>query len=263
MIAILDGDGDNEGYVEKVYKSIISNSNFKIITKLIFTLAIVFYGIGYFIGVSEFTKSELIIRVFKIGIIYFFIGEDGWDAFDRYFVDFFKDGVNFLTFNMASAFSESTELTDAIANNNFSNKAVLFESVDDVINIIFSSAAIYKTTSLFFASLFGWAYMYLIAMAFIIYIMAVANAILIYITAQIFISILFLIGPIFFLFLFFKQTQGMFDKWLSQLIGFSLQQILLLTTLVFFNLMMYEVIKVSLGFRICWEMFGQSIFLFV
>ncbi len=253
LIALMDGDKDNAGYVERVYKSIVADSNFQTIAKLIFTLAIVFYGIGYFMGVSEFTKSELIIRIFKVGLIYFFIGEGGWDAFNKYFVSFFKDGVDFLTFMMASSFSDSEDLTAAIANNDFSNKGILFSSVNDVLNMLVSGPVIQKTTSLLFASLFGWAYMYLIVMAFFIYIGAVANAILIYITAQIFISILFLIGPLFFLFLFFKQTQGMFDKWLTQLISFSLQQILLLTTLVFFNMMMYEVIKMALGFRICWD----------
>ena len=85
------------------------------------------------------------------------------------------------------------------------------------------------------------------------YVYAVANAILLYLTSQIFISILFVLGPIFLITLLFNQTKEMFDKWLSQLISFSLQQIFLLTTLSFFNMMMYEVIKLSLGFRVCWD----------
>ena len=71
--------------------------------------------------------------------------------------------------------------------------------------------------------------------------------------SQIFISILFIVGPMFIVFLLFNNTKGMFDKWLGQLIGFSLQQILLLTTLAFFNMLMVEVIKMALGFRICWD----------
>jgi type IV secretory pathway VirB6-like protein len=45
----------------------------------------------------------------------------------------------------------------------------------------------------------------------------------------------------------------MFDNWLKQLIGFSLQQIFLLITLAFFNMLMYEVIKMSLGYKVCWD----------
>jgi hypothetical protein len=89
--------------------------------------------------------------------------------------------------------------------------------------------------------------------SFMLYVFAVSNAVLLYLTAQVFISILFVLGPIFFVFTLFSQTKEMFDNWLKQLIGFSLQQIFLLTTLAFFNMLMYEVIKMSLGYKICWD----------
>ncbi len=43
----------------------------------------------------------------------------------------------------------------------------------------------------------------------------------------------------------------MFDNWLSGIISFSLQQIFLLTTLAFFNILIYEIIKLVLNYRIC------------
>ena len=45
----------------------------------------------------------------------------------------------------------------------------------------------------------------------------------------------------------------MFDKCLQQLIGFYLQQIFLLFKLSFFNMMMYEIIKNALGYRVCYD----------
>ena len=154
---------------------------------------------------------------------------------------------------MASSFDDSPEIKSAIDSGDFYNKSVLFSSVDNVFSLFFSSAVINKVSALFFASIFGWLYFLIIWWGFLHYVYAVANAVLLYLTAQVFISIMFVLGPIFFIFLIFNQTKDMFDNWLKQLIGFSLQQIFLLTTLAFFNMLMYEVIKMSLGFKICWD----------
>src|SRR5690606_39227016 len=141
----------------------------------------------------------------------------------------------------------------AIQSNDFYDKSILFKGIDDVLSLFLSTAVQKKISALLFASIFGWAYLYIVYLSFMLYVYAVANAVLLYLTAQVFISILFVLGPIFFVFLLFSQTKGMFDKWLSALIGFSMQQIFLLTTLSFFNIMMYEVIKSAFGYRICWD----------
>ncbi len=258
VIQIMDGTPKGvlpvkEGQAERVYKLVINDPTFKTIVRIIFILAITFYGVGYLMGVSQFSQSEIISRVVKIGLIYLFIGSDGWEWFDRIFVTFFKEGTDYLTFLMATAFDTSPELETALANNNFYDKSVLFASIDRVFDIFFADVVQSKIAGLLFSGWFGWAYMFIIYSAFMLYIYAVANAVLLYLTSQIFISILFVVGPIFFLCLFFNQTKEMFDKWLGQLIAFSLQQIFLLTTLAFFNMMMYEVLKLALGYSVCWN----------
>ncbi|MFM7620185.1 MAG: type IV secretion system protein, partial [Alphaproteobacteria bacterium] len=60
-------------------------------------------------------------------------------------------------------------------------------------------------------------------------------------------------GPLFFIFLLFNQTKDMFDNWLKAMTGFGLQQIFLLTTLAFFNMLFIEVLKISLGYGVCWD----------
>ncbi len=243
----------NYGQAQRVYKMLINDSRYKAILNVSLILMITFYGVGYLMGVSEFSQSEIIGRVIKIGVIYLFVGNSGWYWFEKFFVQFFKNGTDYLAFVMATSFDRSPELKQAVDNYNFYDKSVLFSSVDKVFGMFFSSAVQKKVSALLFASIFGWAYLIIIYWGFMAYVYAVANAILLYLTSQIFISILFVLGPIFLISLLFNQTKEMFDKWLSQLISFSLQQIFLLTTLSFFNMMMYEVIKLSLGFRVCWD----------
>ena len=241
------------GQAERIYKLLIADSRFKSITTMCFVMMFTFYGVGYLMGTSELNHSEIMNRIIKIGLIYLFIGEQGWYWFDTIIVKFFKNGTDYLAFMMASSFDDSPTIATAIATGDYYDKSVLFSSVDEVFSMFFSQAVQKKISALLFASIFGWAYLLIIYNSFMLYIYAVSNAVLLYLTAQVFISILFTLGPIFFIFTLFTQTKDMFDNWLKQLIGFSLQQIFLLTTLAFFNMLMYEVIKMSLGYKICWD----------
>jgi len=243
------------GQAERVYKLVIADARFKAIVTMCFVVMFSFYGVGYLMGTSELNHSEIMNRIIKIGIIYLFIGETGWDWFNNLVVRFFKNGTDYLAFMMASSFDDSSNhaVSDAIANSDYYDKSVLFSSVDNVFSMFFSQAVQKKVSALLFASIFGWAYLIIIYQSFMLYVYSVANAVLLYLTAQVFISILFTLGPIFLIFTLFNQTKEMFDNWLKQLIGFSLQQIFLLTTLAFFNMLMYEVIKLSLGYKICWD----------
>jgi type IV secretory pathway VirB6-like protein len=273
ILNVIDGEKDDPstlevessiGQVERVYSLLIADSRYQAILQIALVTMFTFYGFGYLIGVVEMSHGDIISRIIKIGIIYFFVGESGWYWFDKIVVTFFKEGTDYLAFMMASAFDNSPELLDAIRNGNYYDKAILFSSVDRVFDLVFSMTVGKKISALLFASIFGWAYMWIIWMSFMLYVLAVSNAVLLYLTAQVFITVLLVLGPLFFIFTLFSQTKDMFDNWLKQLIGFSLQQIFLLTTLAFFNMMMYEVIKMSLGYRICWDdvwtlsLFGSS-----
>ncbi len=256
MMEIMDGSKKKGtvGQAERLYKLLISDLRYKAIVTMCMVVMVTFWGLTYLMGVAEvLTQQEIMNRTIKIGLIWLFVGETGWYWFDRIVVDFFKNGTDYLSFMMASSFDNSPDLIAAIAKKDYYDKSVLFSSVDRVLDLLFSSVVQKKISALLFASIFGWAYLIIIYWGILAYIYAVANAVLLYITAQMFISLLFIVGPIFFLFTLFTQTKGMFDNWLKQLIGFSLQQIFLLTTLAFFNMLMYEVIKMSLGYKICWD----------
>ncbi len=255
VITIMDGseDGTKIGQSQLIYNLIINDGRYQAILSMCLVIMFTFYGLGYLMGVSELTNSEIMIRVIKIGVIYLFVGPQGWYWFNTIIVKMFKNGTDYVAFLMATSFDNSPKIANAIASGNYYDKSILFSSVDDVFGMFFSRAVQAKVSALLFASVFGFIYLYIIYLSFFLYVYAVANAVLLYLTAQVFISILFILGPIFFIFPLFNQTKNMFDNWLKALIGFSLQQIFLLTTLAFFNMMMYEVIKMSLGYKVCWD----------
>lgn len=244
---------EKTGMAEKIYKEIITNPAYVLMLKLALSISIMFYGFGYLIGVSELSQAQIIIRAFKIGFIYLFVSETGWFWFKEIFVKIFVDGIYDATLLMASVFDNSTAIQEALNLGGTKNIGVLFSSVDSVATILFSSAIHKKIWAFLFTGIFGWAYILIFYYGILIYIYALANAVLLFVTAQVMISLLFITGPIFFIFILFNQTKDMFDNWLKALLGYGLQQIFLITTLAFFNMLMVEVLKMSLSYKVCWD----------
>jgi type IV secretory pathway VirB6-like protein len=244
---------NEKGLLTKLYLGLISNSVYKNLVRLLLTLMLTFYGLGYLLGLTSFTQSELLTRLLKIGFIYLLIGEDGWNIYNATFVRFFKAGVDYLVFSVAGAFnSENNMIALYIRDGNFYDKSILFAGIERNLFLIFSRPVLAKIFGLTFVSLFGILYVVLIVYSLFTYIFAVANAILLYLTAQIFISVLLAIGPIFFIFLLFEKTKNMFENWLKNLMSFALQQIFLLTVFSFFNIIIYDMIKFILSYSVCW-----------
>lgn len=244
-----------ENQIKRLYNLILENRVYQSFLTLSVVLMFSFYGMGFLMGVSELKQSEIIDRLVKVGIIYLFTNPSfGWVWFDKFFVTFFKNGTDFLTFLMASFFDESGQVESALVANDFSNKSVIFGGTDRVIGLFINNDIIHKKIlSLFFYKFFGILYAMIIYYSAITYVYTISNAVLIYLTAQFFISILFSVGPFFFVFILFKQTKTFFDNWINSLISFSLQQIFLIFTLSLFNSFLYLIIKLTLGYRVCWD----------
>lgn len=246
---------ESKGIAENFYVQLINHPLYRNILTLVMVLSFSFYGMGYLMGINEFKNSEIVKILLKVGFIYLFTSTtSGWVWFEKFFVEFFKNAVDFITFSVAETFDSvnSGEYMAKIFVSDYYDKGILFKSVDKVVDLILSAVVQKKILALLFSSIFGWIYFLLLYHCLLTYVYAIANAMLLYITCQIVVSILFVLGPIFFVFLMFKVTKDMFDNWIKALIGFSLQQIFLIMTLSLFNTFVIAFLKLSLGYRICW-----------
>lgn len=245
---------DNKGFVKGVYEEFINDSLYIIIAKLALILSITWYGFGYFFGMSNFTQSEIIPKIIKVSFIYFMISPSGWDFFNNYIIRFFKDCIDMVLFLIAGSFESdlSSELTQSISNNDYSDKTVLFSACFTNLEMIFSDAVFNKILGLAFSGWIGLIYLYLVMSAVINYIIAVFTSMIMYLSAQVYMSLVFCFFPLVVLFMFFKKTEKTFDNWLSLLIGFAGQQIFLIMTLSFFNLLIYNFIRNTFSYTVCW-----------
>ena len=94
---------------------------------------------------NELKQSEIVDRLIKIAIIYLFTNpEFGWVWFEKFFVTFFKNGTDFLTFTMAGLFDQTNEIESALRTGNFSNKSLIFGGVDRVVQLFLINDVIHK-----------------------------------------------------------------------------------------------------------------------
>ena len=242
---------DGSGFLENFYKSVISDRSYKIIIKTCFALMFSFYGLYFLLGMAEFTQEDLIKKAIKISFVYLMIGTDGWEFYNRFFVRFFKEGIDYLVFSIAAAFSDDDTINNAIMQNKLYDKTILFDSINSSLKLLISDKITARIWGVFFSSLAGPIYLILIFCAIMLFLVSILTALLFYITAQFFISFLLAFGPIFFALLVFEKTKGMFDKWISNLISFSLEQIFLITCISLFNSLAYNIIKSTFSYKVC------------
>ena len=245
---------DGNGFVKMVYKTIITNPLYILLLKIALILSIALYGFGYFFGLTSFKQSEIIEKIIKLCFVYFMASASGWEFFDKFIATFFKNGVDSILFLIASSFETnlSSEVMRAVSTKNYSDKIVLFSGAMDNLELLISMPVFSKIVGLFFSGWIGPVYFYFVITTLLTYIVAVISSIIIYLSIQVYMSLVFCFFPLVIIFMLFKKSEDTFKNWLNLLIGFAGQQILLITTLSFFNMLIYNFIKNTFAYTVCW-----------
>jgi type IV secretory pathway VirB6-like protein len=245
---------DGRGFVKGIFEQFLNDPLYQLVAKLSLVLMIILYGFGYFFGLSNFTQSEIVPKLLRVCFIYFLLGPSGWNFFNNYVIKFFKDGVDSILFLVAGSFETSldSELSLALANGNYSDKSVLFSTCFNNMELLFSNQVFSKIFGLAFSSWFGLVYLYLILATVINYVVGIISAITLYLTTQLYMSLVFCFFPLVILFMFFERTKKTFDNWLNLLAGFAGQQLFLVMTLSFFNILIHNFIKSTFSYPVCW-----------
>jgi type IV secretory pathway VirB6-like protein len=242
------------GFVQNIFERFTANQLYQFVIKLSLVLMLTLYGFNFFIGKADFKTETLIYKVIRVSFIYFIISESGWKFFEKTVVGFMKDGIDSLLFLIASAFESdlSSKLAQAVSDNNFTDKTVLFQGGLDNIKMLLSEQIMSKTAGLAFSSIFGLIYVYLILTSMLAYLVAMVTAIILYLNAQLYISLVLSLFPVVIMFLMFDKTKKSLENWFDMMLGFIFQQIFLILTLSFFNAVIRTVIKNVFSYRICW-----------
>lgn len=227
---------------KNIFKTIQDNLRFTI--RVALTLAVLFFGIKILISpgdvIGRSKRKEMILLVFKIGIVGYFALGNAWQTafFDALYGSFPELIAKFFTYTAADG--DMCKL-DGLTKTDYKSYLKIFALLDCKLKYYLAftpgtSAA--NVLGLIFSTLFTGSYGFLIAISLfffvIMMIIVIMRALYLFITSALAIIIYIFISPIIFPTLLFKQTENIFNKWLTQLISFALQPIVLFVYIAIF-----------------------------
>ena len=242
-----------DNIIHNTFNSIVNSDTYINIYYLVWVLFITFYGAGYFLGWFDYSKKEFMGLVFRFGIVASFTNPDSWETFNQYIVSFFWDGSIELAAIVLNAATESfTELESD--NRVFSgdyNLSVL-SSIDKIIDQFFSSSLNSKIAAIVFSSSLGFIYVIALYVVIFAFTFAMIKLTVIFIFIILTLAILLSLAPLFFIFAIFKYTrEKYFETWLQNLVGVSIQPMMLFTFVGIFILVINNFIYEFFYFRTC------------
>jgi type IV secretory pathway VirB6-like protein len=183
-------------------------------------------------GLVQFTLGQGLIRLVKIGFIFWLMSPGGLAFVLNYIYEFFHFGTNYLI-NVMVAIGQGLPPSTATA-----SVSAPFEVLDGVVRVIFSPRMFVTVIATLITEPYGPIMGMALGYAIFSFAMAMLKALKVYVLSLIVKALLFGLTPVFFVFLLFDRTKNLFQGWLNQLINFSLQPILLFAFLAFFAVML-------------------------
>ena len=239
-----------------VFAYLVTNKKLKGIVYYSAILMILLFGFMYLMGLSKLDHQTLLVMILKIAFVFSLFSSDAWMLYYNIFAGPVVAGFNTISYATLQILSPQDLLTTANSGLQELDKTKIstyfYQSVD-VITMIFNQKNHFKIMAIFFSYSYGFVYVFIIYYGFYLYLFATANAILMFLLAKIIMLILINLLPLFLLCLFFKTTKKMLDNWFSVVLGYGFQQIFIIIAVAFFNIMIVYILKMILGYKICWD----------
>lgn len=209
---------------QQVFEKIIADDNYKNILNGMSLLFVMFYGAAVALGIAQPSQAELVVRVAKMAFIYAMLAS--WDDFFNLVASFFEAIANDLTGVM----------TSAITGSDIAPQDVLGFIDDKVLPFLFSPKFAVTIGAVSMAGTTAGPMLAMLLISVVLaYLWSLVIGVQIFILSAIARALLYAVAPVFIIMLLFQQTKSLFDAWLKQMINFSLQPVLLVSFMAFFN----------------------------
>jgi type IV secretory pathway VirB6-like protein len=238
-----------------IFDYLATNKQLKTLVTVSAYLMLSIFAIMYLMGLSKLDHQALVGMTLKIAFVFSLFQTDSWQFYHRFFAGPLISGFNEISYKTLTIFSpeDSARVVANIAGFEKAKISTYFYQSVDVITMLFNQKNHFKVMAIFFSYSYGFIYVFIIYYGFYIYLFATANAILMFLLAKIIMLLLINLLPLFLLCLFFKTTKKMLDNWFSVILGYGFQQIFIIITVAFFNIMIVYILKMILGYKVCWN----------
>jgi type IV secretion system protein VirB6 len=218
------------------YTNFVRDNSFQKAARACLMLYIIFYAIGFMYGLVKISQYDLVIRLFKMSIIFILISDKSWTFFSQYLIGVFRDGSEYLI-HIATGSSGDSK----------------FAFLSEPIDAIFNSVTGWKLFAIFVTGPTGWFLAGTLFYAMIMYVITIVEAVIAYLISLIALAILITVAPIFLIFMLFNYTRHMFDAWVKYLLNFAMQPVLLFAGIMFMiQLILINFYKIF-SYEICWN----------
>jgi type IV secretory pathway VirB6-like protein len=233
------------GVAPSLFKSITHDSGFLGTLRAAMTLYIAIYGILFMAGIAEIKFHDLIVMFAKFGVVGVLLSDSSWDFFNHTVVRFFNDGTDDLINKItAIAVGNATPVIGS---------AGAFGAIDSAISKAVSSKMLVTLMAALPANLYGLLFAALLGFSLFLFLKSMITATWVYVMSMAMKTLLFGLAPIFIPCILFKRTEHLFHGWLGQVVGASIQPVLLFVFLSFFvNLMDASMINI-MHTPVCWS----------
>ena len=236
---------------KKLFNAFTNSQAYQTAVSAALVLMVVFFGVGFTIGVVQVSFGQVLTRLVKIAVVGAIISPGGWTFFNNYVVTFFADGTDDL---IKTVMAIGTGSGPAPAG------ATPFYQLDNIVTFILQPQTIILVLgSLFAGGPFALGMGGLLIMCLWSFFKMVVGALQTYAISYVARALILGVAPIFFVFLLFERTKNLFTSWVNALVNLSLRPILLFTFLSFFMVMIQSAATDMLGVELCWSSYSGSL----
>lgn len=244
---------------ERIYKGLTGNLGFITMVRAFLLAYVALSGVLFMMGMLRMHISELIIRLFKLGIVATLISETSWEFFNTYLFSFFTVGAQSIaTLITKAAFTYSEEFSATNSDVYGANQYILPEDIhavsvfDNVLNMLISPSIHKKIWAMLFYKYY-FVYLLFMYVCIAILILAIIRSVMLYVVSVMLVALLLVISPIFLIMTLFQMTKQLFDDWLKQLLSNALLLIVVSVAMaIMVNLILNQLEKI-LYYKVCWE----------
>ena len=251
-----------KGVVEFMYKAVLQDSIVRNIISISLVMYVSFFGLAFFMGMTDFGKKEIMMRLLKIGLVVLFTNERAWLWYNGYIIHFFKNGMDTMVALISDIFESNMNPSLAAitikagGSNNFvaidAGKKFMFS--DYLIMDLISKPNMSRIFGLLWIpgkGFFALLYIPVILFLILYFIYMVMDVALKYLINLLKICIGLALGPVFIFFSLFEKTKEMFNNWLAFVAARTLEIIILFAMLHPFLVMLDGSFKDMLAFSVC------------
>lgn len=224
------------------FNGIINGTGFQAVIGTAVLMYIAMYGLVIMFNITSYRTNEIVMRLFKIAIVYMMTSPTAWAHFNTWVNIPVVGGMNEII-NEFTKIAEGGSDPTNIQITNGAGAATSGMGLDpQAFSAMFGSSMTTVYSTKMFAAIMALAatgfFGYLIAIfliwSMVEFMMMIIGAIVTYAKAIIGLAFLFGVAPIFFIFLLFEKTRVIFMSWVSQVLSFVIQPVFLFAFLSFY-----------------------------